>query len=129
MLDANLKTQLRAYLERLVHDVQLIASLDASPAAAEMRTLLEELAELSPRVSARFDGQAVLSRVRHAYWLVGRPAVLLVKVGVCPSLLRADPHRVFLVRPAKHLQFYKLLVRVLVVHYYHGLGAVSCSIR
>ena len=58
MLDANLKTQLRAYLERLVHDVELIGSLDASPAAAEMRTLLEEIAELSPRVSVRFDGQA-----------------------------------------------------------------------
>ncbi len=57
MLDANLKTQLRAYLERLVHDVELVASLDASPAAAEMRTLLEEIAELSPRVKARFDGR------------------------------------------------------------------------
>jgi alkyl hydroperoxide reductase subunit F len=57
VLDANLKTQLSAYLERLVHDVELVASLDASPAAAEMRTLLEEIAELSPRVNARFNGE------------------------------------------------------------------------
>jgi alkyl hydroperoxide reductase subunit F len=56
MLDANLRTQLSAYLERLVHDVDVVASLDASPAAAEMRTLLEEVAELSPRVKVRFDG-------------------------------------------------------------------------
>lgn len=57
MLDNNLKSQLSAYLERLVHDVELVASLDTSPVAAEMRTLLEEIAELSPRVTARFDGQ------------------------------------------------------------------------
>jgi NADH-dependent peroxiredoxin subunit F len=57
MLDNNLKSQLSAYLERLVHEVELVASLDTSPAAAEMRTLLEEIAELSPRVTARFDGQ------------------------------------------------------------------------
>lgn len=57
MLDAHLKTQLGAYLERLVHDVELVVTLDASPAAAEMRTLIDEVAALSPRVKARFDGQ------------------------------------------------------------------------
>jgi NADH-dependent peroxiredoxin subunit F len=56
MLDATLKSQLRAYLERLTHDVVLVASLDDREASGEMRTLLEEIAELSPRVSARFDG-------------------------------------------------------------------------
>jgi NADH-dependent peroxiredoxin subunit F len=57
MLDANLKTQLRAYLERLVHDVDLVASLDDRDASTEMRTLLEEIAELSAKVHVRFDGQ------------------------------------------------------------------------
>lgn len=57
MLDASLKSQLRSYLERLVHDVVLVASLDDREASAEVRTLLEEVAELSPRVTARFDGQ------------------------------------------------------------------------
>jgi alkyl hydroperoxide reductase subunit F len=57
MLDASLKSQLRAYLERLTHDVVLVASLDDREASGEMRALLEEIAGLSPRVSARFDGQ------------------------------------------------------------------------
>lgn len=56
MLDASLKSQLRAYLDRLVHDVVLAASLDDREASAEMRTLLEEIAELSPRVRVRLDG-------------------------------------------------------------------------
>jgi alkyl hydroperoxide reductase subunit F len=58
MLDANLKTQLSAYLERLVHDVELVASLDDREASLEMRTLLGEIAELSPRVTLRLDGTA-----------------------------------------------------------------------
>ncbi len=56
MLDDNLKTQLKAYLERVVHPVELVASLDDRPASAEMRELLEEIAQLSDKVSARFDG-------------------------------------------------------------------------
>jgi NADH-dependent peroxiredoxin subunit F len=56
MLDANLKTQLSAYLQRITQPVELVASLDERPAALEMRTLLEEIAELSPLVTARFDG-------------------------------------------------------------------------
>ena len=56
MLDANVKTQLSAYLQRITQPVELVASLDDRPAALEMRTLLEEIAELSPLVTARFDG-------------------------------------------------------------------------
>jgi alkyl hydroperoxide reductase subunit F len=56
MLDDNLKAQLRALLERLVHDVELVATLDDSVAAGQMRTLLDEIVALSPRVTARFDG-------------------------------------------------------------------------
>jgi alkyl hydroperoxide reductase subunit F len=56
LLDDNLKAQLRALLERLVRDVELVASLDDSVAAGQMRTLLDEIVMLSPRVMARFDG-------------------------------------------------------------------------
>jgi alkyl hydroperoxide reductase subunit F len=57
MLDTNLQAQLKGYLERIDQPVQLIASLDDSPAAQEMRTLLETVASLSEHVTARFDGQ------------------------------------------------------------------------
>ncbi len=56
MLDANLKNQLRSYLERLRQPVHLVASLDDQPASAQMRSLLAEIAELSPLVHVRFDG-------------------------------------------------------------------------
>jgi alkyl hydroperoxide reductase subunit F len=57
MLDTSLKTQLKAYLERITQPVELIASLDDRPAAQEMRALLEDIAGLSELVSVRFDGQ------------------------------------------------------------------------
>jgi alkyl hydroperoxide reductase subunit F len=56
MLDAQIKTQLAAYLEKLQAPIELVAALDASEAARQMRELLEDIAALSPKVSARFDG-------------------------------------------------------------------------
>ncbi|MGI9155012.1 MAG: alkyl hydroperoxide reductase subunit F [Rubrivivax sp.] len=56
MLDATLKAQLKTYLERITLPVELVASLDDSPAATQMRTLLEDIASLHPMVSACFDG-------------------------------------------------------------------------
>ena len=56
MLDASLSQQLRTYLERLTQPVELVASLDERAASQDMRTLLDEIAALSPLVSARFDG-------------------------------------------------------------------------
>ncbi len=50
MLDANIKTQLKAYLEKLVAPIELVASLDDSPKSAEMRGLLEDIASLSDKV-------------------------------------------------------------------------------
>jgi len=59
MLDDAIKTQLAAYLQRITQPVELIATLDDSAAAGEMRALLGEIAALHPAmVSARFDGQA-----------------------------------------------------------------------
>jgi alkyl hydroperoxide reductase subunit F len=56
MLDANLKQQLAAYLERITQPVELVASLNDSAASREMQELLEEIAALSPQVSVLTDG-------------------------------------------------------------------------
>ncbi len=57
MLDANTTAQLKTYLGNLRRPVELVASLDASPKSAEMRSLVEEVAAQSDLVSARFDGE------------------------------------------------------------------------
>ena len=51
MLDAAIKNQLQAYLGKISHDVEIIASLDDSDKSLEMRAMLKEIAELSPRLS------------------------------------------------------------------------------
>jgi alkyl hydroperoxide reductase subunit F len=51
MLDANMKTQLKAYLEKLTKPVELIATLDDSAKSAEIRELLGEIAQLSDSVT------------------------------------------------------------------------------
>ncbi|MCR6645118.1 MAG: alkyl hydroperoxide reductase subunit F [Terricaulis sp.] len=59
MLEASLKEQLKAYLENVRQPVELIASLDESAKANELRELLEEIAALSDKVSyARADDDA-----------------------------------------------------------------------
>jgi alkyl hydroperoxide reductase subunit F len=50
MLDANLKQQLQAYLERMTQPVEIVATLDESEAAGEMRGLLIEIAALSGQI-------------------------------------------------------------------------------
>ena len=56
MLDDTLKTQLKAYLERITQPVELVASLDDRPESADMRELLEEIVALSGQLSVRYDG-------------------------------------------------------------------------
>ncbi len=56
MLDANTTAQLKSYLGNLRRPIELVASLDASPRSAEMRSLVEEVAAQSDLVTARFDG-------------------------------------------------------------------------
>ena len=57
MLDSTIQAQLKAYLERLQQPIELVASLDDSAGAAEMRELLNDIAPLSDKLSVRFDGQ------------------------------------------------------------------------
>ncbi|WP_348946289.1 alkyl hydroperoxide reductase subunit F [Chitinibacter sp. FCG-7] len=59
MLDAQIKAQLSAYLEKLQHPIELIASLDESAAAGEIRTLLDEIAALNNKISVRHDGNGL----------------------------------------------------------------------
>ncbi|MDP3124859.1 MAG: alkyl hydroperoxide reductase subunit F, partial [Thiobacillus sp.] len=56
MLDANIKAQLKTYMERLVAPIELVASLDDSAKSQEMRGLLEEIASVSDRISLLENG-------------------------------------------------------------------------
>jgi len=58
MLDAATTAQLKTYLGNLRTPVELVATLDDSSKAAEMRSLVEDVAAQSDLVTARFDGQA-----------------------------------------------------------------------
>ena len=69
MLDANIATQLSAYLEKLQRPIELVASLDGSDASRRMRELLADIAALSPKVGVREDGQSE----RRPSFSVGRP--------------------------------------------------------
>ena len=69
MLDTAIKTQLKAYLEKLVQPIELVASLDDSAKAQEMHELLSEIATLSDKVSLRDNGHDA----RKPSFTVGRP--------------------------------------------------------
>ena len=58
MLDDSIKAQLATYFERITQPIELIASLDDSQGAAEIRELVTEVAAVAPdKIRARFDGQ------------------------------------------------------------------------
>src|SRR6478752_10301811 len=50
MLDASLKAQLAAYLQRISQPVEITAALDDSQASRDMQALLRDIAESSPLV-------------------------------------------------------------------------------
>ena len=60
MLDATIKAQLKAYLERLQRPIELVASLDDSAKGQELHSLLVDIAGLSDKVALRTDGQHTL---------------------------------------------------------------------
>ena len=51
MLDTSLKAQLQAYLERVVQPVEIVASVDDGASSLEMLELLNEIVELSDRIT------------------------------------------------------------------------------
>ncbi len=75
MLDANLKAQLGAYLERVKLPFEITASLDDSAAAKEMHGLLQDIASLSDKVTLKTDGTD--SR---------KPSFALNRVGEAPRI-------------------------------------------
>ena len=56
MLDANLKTQLKAYLEKVTQPFEIVASLDDSDKSRELRELLQEIVGLTDKITLREDG-------------------------------------------------------------------------
>ena len=51
MLDANIKTQLKAYLEKVTQPIEIVASLDDSEKSREMQALLNDLLSLTDKIT------------------------------------------------------------------------------
>lgn len=75
MLDQNTTAQLKTLLERLESPIEIVASLDDSDKAAQVKELVSEVAALSDQVTARFDGT-------HSR----RPSFAIAKVGETPRV-------------------------------------------
>ena len=56
MLDANLKAQLKSYLERVTQPIEIVASLDDGAKSREMHDLLKEIASLSSMITLLDNG-------------------------------------------------------------------------
>jgi len=71
MLDDSTRGQLAAYFERITQPIELIASLDDSQGAQDIRELITEIAAIAPaKISTRFDGQ-----------FARRPSFQITRVG------------------------------------------------
>jgi alkyl hydroperoxide reductase subunit F len=56
MLDTNLKTQLKAYLEKVTQPFEIVASLDDGEKSRELLSLLQDIASLSDKIILKTDG-------------------------------------------------------------------------
>ncbi|MBS9725016.1 alkyl hydroperoxide reductase subunit F [Stutzerimonas stutzeri] len=56
MLDSNLKTQLKAYLEKVTQPFEIVASLDDGEKSRELLSLLQDIAGLSDKITLNTDG-------------------------------------------------------------------------
>ncbi|MGE8069244.1 alkyl hydroperoxide reductase subunit F [Pseudomonas sp. NPDC089569] len=56
MLDANLKAQLKSYLERVTQPIEIVASLDDGAKSSEMLELLKDVASLSSQITLLDNG-------------------------------------------------------------------------
>lgn len=59
MLDSNLKSQLKAYLARIVEPIELVASLNTGVLSQEMRSILEDVVAQGDKITLRLDGADV----------------------------------------------------------------------
>jgi len=56
MLDANLKAQLKSYLERVTQPIEIVASLDDGAKSQEMLALLQDVTSLTTLIALKTDG-------------------------------------------------------------------------
>jgi alkyl hydroperoxide reductase subunit F len=69
MLDANLKAQLKSYLERVTQPIEIVASLDDGAKSQEMLELLKDVASLSSQITLLDNG----SDLRKPSFSINRP--------------------------------------------------------
>jgi alkyl hydroperoxide reductase subunit F len=106
MLDANLKAQLKAYLEKVTQPFEIVASLDDSAKSQELLGLLQDIVGLTDKITLKTDG----SDARRPSFALNRPGedtgvafagipmgheftslvLALLQVGGHPSKLDAD---------------------------------------
>ena len=70
MIDANLKNQLKAYLERMTQPIQIVAALDESPKSREMKALLDDVTGVSSMITLIEESE---SGVRRPSFVIRRP--------------------------------------------------------
>ncbi|KIQ06102.1 MULTISPECIES: alkyl hydroperoxide reductase subunit F [Pseudomonas] len=106
MLDATLKTQLKAYLEKVSLPFEIVASLDDSDKSQELKGLLDDIVSLTDKITLKTDGtdarvpSFALNRpngnisLRFAGLPMGHEftslVLALLQVGGHPSKLAAD---------------------------------------
>jgi len=106
MLDATLKSQLQAYLEKVIQPFEIVASLDDSEKSTELLALLNDIVSLTDKIALRTDGtdsrkpSFALNRpnanisLRFAGIPMGHEftslVLALLQVGGHPSKLEAD---------------------------------------
>ncbi|MDR2853338.1 MAG: alkyl hydroperoxide reductase subunit F [Burkholderiaceae bacterium] len=80
MLDDAAKAQLASYLERISQPVEIVASLDASPASGQLQELLKDIADVCPLVKVRAAREDDPSSRRKPSFRVSRPGA---ETGPC----------------------------------------------
>ena len=70
MLDASTKAQLKSYLERATAPIEIVASLDGSKASGDLRSLLKDIADVSPLVKVN---ESVEDSHRKPSFSINRP--------------------------------------------------------
>ena len=71
MLDANIKGQLKAYMEKLQQPIELVAAYDDSKKSQELKQLLEEIEPMSEKISLRTEESTEVRRPSFAINRVG----------------------------------------------------------
>ena len=75
MLDSNLKSQLKSYLERVTLPFEIVASVDATEASQDMLGLLNDVVALCDKITLKTDGNDAR-----------RPSFTLSRIGEAPRI-------------------------------------------